>query len=332
MSILVVGGAGYIGSHTVRALVEAGEDVVVLDDLSEGHRAAIPQGVRHIAADIQDREDTIGALVDVRPEAVFHFAAACYVGESVKDPSSYYHQNVHGTHNLLDGMRAAGCDQLVFSSTCAVYGEPEQIPIVEDLPKSPVNPYGRTKLHCEGMFADFHRAYGLRSVSLRYFNAAGAHPSGEIGEDHEPETHLIPLVLQVALGQRQDIKIFGTDYPTPDGTCIRDYIHIVDLAAAHLAGLKAMREGRANVAAYNLGNESGHSVQQVIDEARRVTGHPIPAVAVGRRPGDPPKLVGSSALAREELGWRPQFADLGAILETAWRWHQAHPRGYDDAS
>ncbi len=327
MTILVVGGAGYIGSHTVRRLLELGEEVTVLDDLSEGHKEAIP-GVPLVQVDLKDREACIAAVQEVAPEAVFHFAASCYVGESVTDPSQYYLQNFVATLNLLDGMVAAGCKQFVFSSTCAIYGEPESLPITEGLKKDPINPYGRTKLFCEGLLADYERAYGLRSVSLRYFNAAGAHPSAEIGEDHHPETHLIPLVLEVALGKRADIKIFGTDYPTPDGTCVRDYIHILDLAEAHVLGLKALREGRAKVAAYNLGNEQGHSVLEVIEEARRVTGHAIPAVEEGRRPGDPPRLVGSSALAREELGWTPNYGSLAEILETAWAWHKSHPEGY----
>ncbi len=327
MTILVVGGAGYIGSHTVRRLLELGEEVTVLDDLSEGHAEAI-SGVPLIQVDLKNREACMAALKETAPEAVFHFAASCYVGESVVDPSRYYLQNFVATLNLLDGMVAAGCKNFVFSSTCAIYGEPESLPITEDLGKDPINPYGRTKLYCEGLLSDYERAYGLRSVSLRYFNAAGAHPSAEIGEDHHPETHLIPLVLEVALGKRENIKIFGTDYPTPDGTCIRDYIHILDLAEAHVLGLEALREGRAKVAAYNLGNEQGHSVLQVIEEARKVTGHSIPAVEEGRRPGDPPKLVGSSALAREELGWKPRFGSLTEILETAWAWHKSHPNGY----
>ncbi|MAE75517.1 MAG: UDP-glucose 4-epimerase GalE [Planctomycetes bacterium] len=328
MTILIAGGAGYIGSHTVRTLLEAGEDVAVLDDLSEGHRETVPGGTPLIEVDLKDRAATLDALGEVAPEAVFNFAASCYVGESVEEPGKYYQQNLLTTLNLLEGMRQAGCGMFVLSSTCAVYGEPDRIPITEDLPKAPVNPYGRTKLYCEGALADYHRAHGMRSVSLRYFNAAGAHPSGELGEHHEPETHLIPLVLQVALGQRDSIKVFGSDYPTPDGTCIRDYIHVIDLAQAHVLGLKALREGRAEVAAFNLGNEQGHSVRQVIEEARRVTGHEIPAVDVERRAGDPPKLVGSSALAREELGWSPRYGDLGSILETAWNWHSKHPEGY----
>jgi len=327
MTILVSGGAGYIGSHTVRALLERSEDVVVLDDLSEGHREAIGD-VPLLEVDLKDRDATVEALASVKPEAVFHFAASCYVGESVENPSYYYRQNLGATQNLLDAMHAADCRRFVFSSTCAVYGEPERLPITEDLPKAPINPYGRTKLYCEGLLHDYHRAYGITSVSLRYFNAAGAHPSGELGEDHAPETHLIPLVLMVALGQREDIKVFGDDYDTPDGTCVRDYIHIVDLADAHLRGLAALRDGRQELAAYNLGNEEGHSVLQVIETAREVTGHAIPAVAAPRRAGDPPKLVGSSALAHTELGWEPSFGDLESILETAWNWHQSHPNGY----
>ncbi len=329
MTILVTGGAGYIGSHTVRALQEEGEEVVVLDDLSEGHRKAV-KGTKLRKVDLKSAVRTKKALCEIRPEAVFHFAASCYVGESVTDPGKYYRQNVVALLNLLEGMAAASCKRMVFSSTCAIYGEPKRIPITEDLPKNPVNSYGRTKLHGEGMLADYHRAHGIESVSLRYFNAAGAHPDGSLGEDHEPETHLIPLVLDVALGKRKDIKIFGTDYPTRDGTCIRDYIHVMDLARAHILGLACLRDGRAGVRAYNLGNETGHSVLEVLEAARKVTGHPIPAEDAPRRPGDPPKLVGSSALARNELGWQPRFGDLEAILATAWNWHRNHPDGYGE--
>lgn len=332
MSILVAGGAGYIGSHTVRALLERGEQVLVLDDLREGHRAAVPDSVPLIEVDLQDRAATLEAIAEHQPEAVFHFAASCYVGESVTDPGSYYQNNFISTLNLLDGMVAAGSRRFIFSSTCATYGEPPSMPITEEMPKEPVNPYGRTKLFCEGALADYEVAHGIQSVSLRYFNAAGAHPSGELGEDHAPETHLIPLVLQVALGQREDIKIFGTDYDTPDGTCIRDYIHIVDLAEAHILGLEALREGRITRAAFNLGNEEGHSVRQVIEMSRKITGHPIPAVETGRRAGDPPRLVGSSELARKVLGWQPRFGDLESILETAWNWHRLHPQGYGSAT
>ncbi|MCB9919652.1 MAG: UDP-glucose 4-epimerase GalE [Planctomycetes bacterium] len=328
MTILVTGGAGYIGSHTVHRLRELGEEVVILDDLSEGHVEAIPEGVELLRVDLKDRAAVHTALQSARPESVFHFAASCYVGESVEKPADYYAQNFEATKNLLDAMIAADCKRFVFSSTCAVYGEPEHIPIVEDLPKAPVNPYGRTKLFCEGLLEDYERAYGLASCSLRYFNAAGAHPSGDIGEDHEPETHLIPIVLQVALGQREHVAIFGNDYPTPDGTCIRDYIHVLDLAEAHVLGLTAMREGKFTRNAFNLGNEEGHSVLQVIEEARRLTGHEIKAVDAPRRAGDPPKLVGSSARAKAELGWKPRFGDLTSILETAWNWHETHPHGY----
>ena len=327
MSILVSGGAGYIGSHTARALLERGEEVVILDDLSEGHEEAV-SSCKLLRVDLKDLESCTQALLETRPEAVFHFAASCYVGESVADPGKYYRQNFVSTMNLLEAMWASGCTQIVFSSTCAVYGEPESLPITEDLPKNPISPYGRSKLYCEGLLQDYLRAHGIRSVSLRYFNAAGAHPSCELGEDHDPETHLIPLVLQVALGQRDSIAVFGDDYDTPDGTCVRDYIHIMDLAEAHILGLKALRAKRVECAAYNLGNEDGHSVLQVIQEARRVTGHEIPSVMTNRRAGDPPLLVGSSALARAELGWTPRFADLRSILETAWNWHASHPKGY----
>jgi UDP-glucose 4-epimerase len=285
--------------------------------------------VRVYEVDLKDANATREALVDAKPEAVFHFAASCYVGESVTDPAIYYRQNFVATMNLLDAMRAAESKRFVLSSTCAVYGEPETIPIVEELPKAPINPYGRTKLFCEGLLEDYHRAYGIQSVSLRYFNAAGAHPDGDIGEHHEPETHLIPLVLQVALGQREKIMIFGRDYDTPDGTCIRDYIHVVDLAQAHLDALEALRNERCSCDAFNLGNGSGYSVQEVIDMSREITGHAIPAEDAPRRAGDPPRLIGSAARAKQVIGWEPKFGDLRTILETAWRWHESHPKGYE---
>ena len=329
--ILVSGGAGYIGSHTVLALRERGRDVLVLDDLSEGHEAAL-LGAPLARGSMLDRDFVRSVFEQHDVEAVFHFAARCYVGESVSDPGLYYRHNVLGTLNLLDAMAATGVNRFVLSSTCATYGEPERIPITEDLPQNPINPYGATKLVDEWMLRDFHTAHGIESVALRYFNAAGADPEGRIGEDHEPETHLIPLVLQVALGQREQITVFGDDYDTPDGTCIRDYVHVTDLAEAHVLALEKMEKapGSTGVTAYNLGNEAGTSVLEVIRSAEEVTGRPIAKTVGARRPGDPPRLVGSSARVREALGWRPRFGDIRTIVETAWRWHEAHPNGFGD--
>ena len=327
--ILVTGGAGYIGSHTVKALRARGEEVLVADDLSEGHEAAL-LGAPLAKGDLKDMEYTRSLFESGKVEGVIHFAASCYVGVSMTRPGFYYRQNVQALLNLLEAMRDAGTKTIVFSSSCATYGIPDKIPITEDCPQDPINVYGTTKLVGEWMLRDFGRAHGIRSISLRYFNAAGADPDGELGEDHDPETHLIPLVLQVALGKREKISIFGDDYPTPDGTCIRDYIHIVDLAQAHLLALDAMREGKETALAYNLGNGEGYSVAQVVETARKVTGHPIPAEVAPRRPGDPPRLVGSSARIEKELGYKSRFPRLEEILETAWRWHKAHPDGYGE--
>ncbi|MCC6671655.1 MAG: UDP-glucose 4-epimerase GalE [Planctomycetes bacterium] len=328
--ILVVGGAGYIGSHTVLALRERGRRVLVLDDLSEGHRAAL-LGAPLARADVLDLEQVRSVFQWHRIGAVMHFAARCYVGESVTHPGRYYRANVLGTLNLLECMREAGVKRFVFSSTCATYGEPESMPIVETMPQRPVNPYGETKLVCERMMRDFARAHGLDSVALRYFNAAGADPGGRLGEDHEPETHLIPLVLQAAQGRRPHLTVFGNDYPTRDGTCIRDYIHVTDLAEAHVLALEAMEQGRAGgFQFFNLGNQSGTSVLEVIHAAEKVTGRKVPYVVGARRAGDPPVLVGSSAKIQEQLGWRPRFGSIEEIVGTAWRWHAAHPGGYQD--
>jgi UDP-glucose-4-epimerase GalE len=331
--ILVAGGAGYIGSHTVLLLRERGQEVVVLDDLSEGHAAAL-RGVPLERGSVEDRAFVEDVFRRRRIRAVFHFAARCYVGESVTDPGRYYRQNVLGTLNLLQAMVAHGVEQIVFSSTCATYGEPQRVPITEDEPQRPINPYGETKLVCERMLRDFGRAHGLRSLALRYFNAAGADPEGRLGEDHDPETHLIPLVIGAALGTRPPLTVFGADYPTPDGTCIRDYIHVTDLAEAHVLGLEAMqRAGRGfGCRAYNLGNEQGTSVLDVLRAVAAVSGREVPHRMGPRRPGDPPRLVGSSARARDELGWRPRLGDVRTIVETAWRWHAAHPGGYGDGS
>ncbi|MEZ5965394.1 MAG: UDP-glucose 4-epimerase GalE [Planctomycetota bacterium] len=331
MVILVVGGAGYIGSHTVAALRERGRPVLVLDDLSEGHVAAV-KDTELVRGDVHDRACLDRIFGQRGVTAVFHFAARCYVGESVSDPGRYYRHNVGGTLNLLEAMVAHRVERLVFSSTCATYGTPDRMPLTEDLPQHPINPYGETKLVCEKMMRDFQRAHGLQAIALRYFNAAGAHPTGELGEDHDPETHLIPLVIGAALGTRPPVTVFGDDYPTPDGTCVRDYIHVCDLAEAHVLGLEAMeRAGRAfGFRAYNLGNEQGTSVLEVIRAVETVSGRPVPRRVGPRRAGDPPRLVGSSAKIRAELGWQPRFGSIEQIVESAWRWHTTHPDGHQD--
>ncbi len=327
MKILVTGGAGYVGSHAARYLHERGHEVWIYDDLVQGHRAAALSG-RLIEGRLADREKLTGTLRELRIEAVMHFAALALVGESVANPARYYENNVVGSLSLLEAMRAARVDRIVFSSTTATYGAPDRIPIAEDTPQRPINPYGFSKLVIEQALADYAQAYGLGYAALRYFNAAGASPRGDLGEDHLPESHLIPLVLQVALGQRASIAIFGEDYPTPDGTCVRDYVHVDDLASAHLLALDRLRPGEG--LKLNLGTGQGHSVRQVIDSARRVTGHPIPTESAPRRPGDPPELVADSRRAREVLSWQPQYTVLERIIETAWNWHRTHPRGYDD--
>jgi len=324
----VAGGAGYIGSHTVRLLLERGVETVVLDNLSTGHLAAVERlGVPWEKVDLGDAPALAKVFARHRPKAVIHFAAKCYVGESVDQPAKYYRENVSYTLELLDAMRAADCRDLVFSSTCATYGEPQKVPITEDHRQVPINPYGRTKLHMEHMIADYAHAYGMRYAALRYFNAAGASPKGDLGEDHRPETHLIPLVLQVALGQRESIRVFGDDYPTPDGTCIRDYIHVNDLGDAHLRALATLQKGAPQIVA-NLGTGTGYSVLELIEAARRATGHKIPHVVGERRPGDPAQLVSGGTQARDILGWVPKRAALETILEDAWRFHRAHPKGY----
>lgn len=322
-TVLVTGGAGYIGSHAVLALQQAGFDVVVFDNLVYGHRDVVEDvlKVELVVGDTNDRA-LLDSLFASRPfAAVMHFAAYAYVGESVTAPDKYYRNNVTGTLTLLEAMVAASIKNFVFSSTCATYGVPNQVPIPEDHPQNPINPYGATKLMVERILADFDQAYGLKSVSFRYFNAAGADPEGRLGEDHNPETHLIPLVLFTALGRQDAISILGTDYPTPDGTCIRDYIHVTDLAQAHVLGLEYLLKGGGSQK-FNLGNGNGFSVREVIETARRVTGKVIPAIESDRRPGDPPALVGSAEKARTLLGWNPQYADLTQILTHAWQWHQ----------
>ncbi|MGF1571261.1 MAG: UDP-glucose 4-epimerase GalE [Nodosilinea sp.] len=322
-TILVTGGAGYIGSHAVLALQQAGYRVLILDNLVYGHQDLVDQVLKTelIVGSTLDKGllQTVFRQHDI--SAVMHFSAYAYVGESVTNPSKYYENNVVGTLTLLDAMVEAGVKSFVFSSTCATYGVPQELPLPETHPQNPINPYGATKLMVERILTDFDKAYGLSSVCFRYFNAAGAHPEGLLGEDHNPETHLIPLVLQTALGQRESIAIYGTDYPTPDGTCIRDYIHVSDLADAHILGLEYLLNGGESTF-FNLGNGSGFSVREVIDAAARVTGKPIPVVETERRPGDPPSLVGSSQRARQVLGWNPQYADIETILAHAWQWHQ----------
>ena len=323
--VVVAGGAGYIGSHTVRTLEQRGVEVVVLDDLSTGHAAAV--SVPLCRVDLGDRPAVRRVLEEHRPVAVIHFAAKCYVGESVTDPARYYHENVHKTWCLLEEMRAAEIRDIVFSSTCATYGEPTQVPIPDDHGQHPINPYGRTKLHIEHMLQDYDRAYGLRFGALRYFNAAGAMPDGSLGEAHDPETHLIPLVLQVAQGKREKILMFGDDYDTPDGTCVRDYIHVLDLADAHLRGLAHLQAGGDSFA-LNLGTGTGFSVKEIVEVAREVTGHPIPAEVAPRREGDPAVLVSGGTRAGELLGWVPAHADVRSVVADAWQFLQGHPAGY----
>lgn len=322
-TILVTGGAGYIGSHTVLALQRAGYDVIILDNLVYGHRDLV-EGVlkvKLVVGDTSDRPLLDRLFADRNIEAVMHFAAFIAVGESVADPGTYYRNNVAGTLTLLQAMVAAGVKKLVFSSTCAIYGEPQILPIPEDHPQNPISPYAASKAMVERILADFDRACNLKSVRFRYFNAAGAEPTGLLGEDHQPETHLIPLALLTALGKRDCLSVFGTDYPTDDGTCIRDYIHVCDLADAHVLGLAYLLRG-GDSDAFNLGNGNGFSVRQVIEMARLVTGREIKAAERDRRPGDPPILVGSSDKARKILDWHPQYQDLKEIVTHAWQWHQ----------
>ena len=319
-NILVTGGAGYIGSHACQALHQAGYQPIAADNLVYGHPWAVQWGPLE-AGDIADRP-WLDALIDrYRPRAILHFAAYAYVGESVLDPGKYYRNNVAGALTLLEAARDHGIPHFIFSSTCATYGIPERTPITEDCPQAPINPYGASKLMIERMLADFDRAHGLRYVALRYFNAAGADPAGAIGEDHSPETHLIPLAIAAALGRGPELAIFGTDYPTPDGTAIRDYIHVTDLADAHVRALGYLMGGGESVA-LNLGTGTGHSVRQVLDAIARVAGRPVPARAAPRRAGDPPELVADPARAQRLLDWQPRHSDLTRLVETAWRWHR----------
>lgn len=329
MAILVLGGAGYIGSHTVYELIDAGRDVVVADNLLTGFRAAVHPKARFYQMDIRDRSALDELFTKEKIEGVIHFAASSQVGESMSDPLKYYDNNLHGTMVLLQAMVAHGVDKIVFSSTAATYGEPERVPILETDRTDPTNCYGETKLAMEHMMRWVSRAHGLKYVALRYFNACGAHPSGAIGEAHNPETHLIPLILQVPNGQREKISIFGDDYATKDGTCVRDYIHVTDLAQAHILALDYLLKGGDNNV-FNLGNGVGFTVKEVIDVARKVTGHPIPAEISPRRAGDPAQLVASSDKAKDVLGWKPQYADLETIVSSAWAWHKSHPHGFAD--
>lgn len=322
--VLVTGGAGYIGSHACKALGLAGYRPVAYDNLAYGHEWAVQWGPLE-QGDIRDRKRLDEVIARHRPVAILHFAAFTYVGESVADPGKYYANNLAGSLTLIEAARDHGISRFVLSSTAAVYGIPEQLPIRETSPLQPINPYGASKMMVERMLADFGAAHGLRSMALRYFNAAGADPASEIGEDHDPETHLIPLVIQAALGQRPHVEIYGTDYPTPDGSCVRDYIHVTDLADAHIRVLAALTTRSCR---YNLGNGQGYSVRQVIDTVRQVTGVNVIAKEAPRRPGDPAVLVASSAAIRRDLGWAPRFADLKTIVETAWDWRKRHPRGY----
>jgi UDP-glucose 4-epimerase len=324
--VLVTGGAGYIGSHAVRALVDDGHSVVVLDDLSAGHREAVPPHVSIVQRRIHDRDAVTELLREHRIDVVMHFAASLMVPESVRDPLAYYHNNVEGSLALLGAMVSAGVARLVFSSTCAVYGEPSCVPIDETLEKRPMNAYGETKLAVERALEHVERAHGLRWIALRYFNAAGAHPDASMGEDHAPEIHVIPRAIQAATGG-EPLQVFGEDYPTPDGTCLRDYIHVCDLAEAHLLAMRALVSGSAS-AAYNASTGRAHSVKQVIEAVGNVVGSPVNWSAAPRRPGDPSALYASSTRLQAELGWQPRYPDLDVIVRHAWQWHRTHPDGY----
>ena len=320
MKVLICGGAGYIGSHINKLLSNKGYETIVFDNLVYGHKEAVKWGTL-IEGDLSNVKEIEAVFRDYEIDAVFHFAAYAYVGESVDNPEKYYYNNVTCTLNLLQAMRKYGCNKIIFSSTCATYGEPEKTPISEEMQQNPINPYGATKLMVERIFKDYQRAYGLNYVVLRYFNAAGADPDGEIGESHNPETHLIPLVLDAASGKRSNIKVFGSDYPTPDGSCIRDYIHVSDLAMAHLLALKHLNDGKESDF-FNLGNEKGTSVLEVIESVKKVTGKDFSVVIQDRRAGDPAILVGSSKKAQQVLDWKPQYADIDVIVEHAWKWHE----------
>lgn len=326
MNVLVTGGAGYIGSHTVRRLNKMGKNVVVYDNLVKGHKGAVKAG-EFVKGDIFDSELLKATIKKYNIESVVHFAAYSLVGESMEKPSMYYHNNVKGTLNLLDVMMECNIKKLVFSSTAAVYGEPESVPITENISKNPTNVYGKTKLIMENAMEDYSNAYGLKYIALRYFNACGADIAGDIGEDHNPESHLVPLVLEAALGKRESIKIFGDDYKTIDGTCIRDYIHVNDLASAHILALESLYDGAASDV-FNLGNGNGFSVKEIINAAELATGLNIKREITTRRAGDPAILIASSDKIKSKLGWKPEFLDIKKIIETAWQWHKNNPNGY----
>lgn len=329
MAILVLGGAGYIGSHAVDQLITKGEQVVVVDNLLTGHRQAVHPAAHFYHGDVRDKPFLTNVFKSEEIEAVIHFAASSLVGESVEKPLKYFSNNVHGMEILLEVMQEHQVKQIVFSSTAATYGEPEVVPIPETTPANPKNPYGESKLMMEKMMKWCDEAYGMKYVALRYFNVAGAKQDATIGEDHTPETHLVPIILQVALGQRAELKIFGDDYDTPDGTCVRDYVHVEDLIAAHLLALNYLRVGNdSNI--FNLGSNSGYSVKEMLTAAREVTGKEIPAVVAPRRAGDPSSLVAKADKAREVLGWKPQLTDIKEMIATAWKWHQNHPNGYGE--
>ena len=323
MKIFVVGGAGYIGSVCAELLLNEGHEVTIFDNLTEGHRRAVDSRASFIQGELTERAQIQAALSSTRPDGVMHFAANALVGESMRNPSKYFRNNVCNGLNLLDAMVTTGVRRIVFSSTCAIFGLPERLPIDETTPASPINPYGESKLAFEKVLRWYDQIHGLKFVSLRYFNAAGA--TQNFGEDHRQETHLIPNVLKVALGQKPNVEIYGTNYETPDGTCIRDYIHIVDLARAHILAL-----GATNSALYNLGTGGGSSVREVIAACGKITGRNIATIEKPRRPGDPPRLIASSGKIKNELGWQPQFQSLEAIVESAWKWHEKFPRGYED--
>ncbi len=329
MNVLVTGGAGYIGSHAVKRLLEAGHKVVVVDNLYRGHKPAVPKHVPLEELDLRQTSALTNALTHHDIECVMHFAALAYVGESVSQPLMYYDNNTWGTMSLLQACRQAAVQKFVFSSTCATYGEPAQMPIVEDIPQAPINPYGASKLFVERILKDYAHAHPeFAFAALRYFNVAGSAADGTIGEDHDPETHIIPVLLNVALGKVPRVTVFGEDYPTPDGTCIRDYIHVEDLVDAHVQVMQRLQPGDQRF--YNLGIGKGYSVKQVVDAARKVTGHAIPTKVGPRRPGDPPTLYANADKIRRELGWQAGYTDIERIIETAWRWFQSHPNGYEE--
>ncbi|MBI4127478.1 MAG: UDP-glucose 4-epimerase GalE [Parcubacteria group bacterium] len=331
MNIFITGGAGYIGSHTVKLLQKLGHRITVFDNFEFGHREALPTNVHVIRGDLRRKDDVVRALTANPADAVIHFASYIEAGDSMRDPGRFYENNVGGSLNLLSAMLATKTRVIVFSSSAAIYGDPKVIPITENAPKEPTNVYGHTKLIVEEMLHWYHRIHEVRAVSLRYFNAVGCDPEGELGLDHEPETHLIPVALKVALGLRPALEIFGNDYGTPDGTAIRDYVHVTDLAHAHRLALESLASGKETFNAFNLGSETGFSVGQVAKEVILVTGREIPMVVKPRRAGDPEKLIANSAKAREVLGWQPKYSDLRTIIETAWRWHSQHPYGYRNA-